>query len=196
MYERFYDVKIAFALTGSFCTFERALIQMQDLADYGAKIIPIMSYNAYSTDTRFGSSADFRERITKICGREIIHTIEGAEPIGPKKMADVLIVAPCTGNTMAKLAGSITDTPVTMAVKSHIRNARPAVLCIATNDALSGSAKNMGILLNAKQYFFVPVRQDDHEAKPASLVAEFELIPETIAAALEGKQTQPMFIQG
>lgn len=194
MFEKLSGIKIAFALTGSFCTFERAITQMEKLAGFGAQIIPIMSVNAYSTDTRFGSSVEFRDRITSICGREIIHSIEDAEPIGPNKMADVMLVAPCTGNTAAKLAGSITDTPVTMAVKSHIRNARPVVLCLATNDALSGSAKNMGVLLNSKHYYFVPMRQDDCNAKPTSLVAEFELIPETVAKASEGKQIQPMFL--
>jgi len=192
MHEKLSGMKIAFALTGSFCTFERAIAQMEKLAGYGAQIIPIMSANAYSTDTRFGSAIEFRERIELICGREIIHSIEAAEPIGPNKMADVMLVAPCTGNTAAKLAGSITDTPVTMAVKSHIRNARPVVLCLATNDALSGSAKNMGILLNTKHYYFVPMKQDDFAAKPASLVAEFELIPETVAKAAEGRQIQPL----
>jgi len=192
MFEELSGKKIAFALTGSFCTFERAIAQMEALAGFGAQIVPIMSANAYSTDTRFGAAAEFRKRIELICGREIIHSIESAEPIGPNKMADVMLVAPCTGNTAAKLAGSITDTAVTMAVKSHIRNARPVVLCLATNDALSGSAKNMGILLNAKHYYFVPMKQDDCNAKPASLVAEFELIPQTLSKALEGRQIQPM----
>jgi len=187
-------VKIAFALTGSFCTFETAIKQMKILTDLGAQIIPIMSDNAYSTDTRFGTAFEFREQIEGICGREIIHTIAGAEPLGPKRMADVLIVAPCTGNTMGKLAGSITDTPVTMAVKSHIRNARPVVLCIATNDALAGSAKNIGALLNLRNYYFVPFEQDDCTSKPTSLVADFEKIPETIVSALAGKQVQPVIV--
>jgi len=194
MFETLKGKKIAFALTGSFCTFDRAITQMKKLADFGAEIIPIMSANAYSTDTRFGSAEEFRREIAGICGREIIHSITEAEPIGPHKMADVMLVAPCTGNTAAKLAGSITDTSVTMAVKSHIRGGRPVVLCVATNDALSGSAKNIGVLMNAKHYYFVPMKQDDPEVKPASLVAEFEKIPETIEAALEGKQIQPVFM--
>jgi dipicolinate synthase subunit B len=188
------NTKIAFALTGSFCTFSAAIEQMEKLSELKAEIIPIMSENAYSTDTRFGTAKMFREQIERICDRELIHTIKEAEPLGPNKMADILLVAPCTGNTLAKLAGSITDTPVTMAVKSHIRNSRPVVLCIATNDALAGSAKNIGALLNNRNYYFVPFRQDDYEAKPTSLVADFELIPETIANALAGKQIEPLIL--
>jgi len=190
----FQGLKIAFALTGSFCTFSETIKQMKLLSDSGAQLIPIMSLNAYSTDTRFGEAKEFCRQIEEICGREIIHTIAGAEPIGPGKMADVMVVAPCTGNTLAKLAGSITDTPVTMAVKSHIRNARPVILCIATNDALAGSAKNIGNLLNNRNYYFVPLRQDDYIAKPTSLVANFEKIPETVTNALAGRQLQPMII--
>jgi len=187
-------VKIVFALTGSFCTFDTTLAQMRRLVSAGAELIPVMSENAYLTDTRFGKAEDFRAQIVEICGREIIHTIKAAEPIGPTKMADVLVVAPCTGNTLAKLALSITDSPVTMAVKSHIRNARPAVLCIATNDALAGSAKNIGALLNNRNYYFVPFGQDDYKVKPTSLVADFERIPETIVEALKGKQVEPLFM--
>jgi len=164
---------------------------MRLLAEAGAVLIPIMSANAYSTDTRFGSAAEFREQIESVCNREIIHTIVGAEPIGPKKMADIMLVAPCTGNTLAKLANSITDGAVTMAVKSHIRNARPVVLCVATNDALSGSAKNIGTLMNTRNYFFVPLCQDDSGSKPTSIVADFSQIPQTLVAALAGKQLQP-----
>ncbi|MCL2633380.1 MAG: dipicolinate synthase subunit B [Oscillospiraceae bacterium] len=184
--------KIAYALTGSFCTFEQTLEQMEVLVAKGAQVIPIMSETAYSTDTRFGNAREFHERIKRICYCEIIHTIVGAEPIGPKKMADVLIVAPCTGNTLAKLANSITDTCVTMAVKSHIRNSRPVILCVSTNDALAGSAKNIGKLMSTKHYYFVPMRQDDYAEKPTSLVADFSLIPETIIHALNNKQLQPV----
>ena len=188
----FTNKKIAFALTGSFCTFAKTIEQMELLVKSGAEIIPIMSANAYSTDTRFGKAGEFHEQIKQICGREIIHTIEGAEPIGPKKMADVMLVAPCTGNTLAKLANSITDTPVTMAVKSHIRNSRPVILCVATNDALAGSAKNIGKLMNNKYYYFVPLKQDDYEQKPTSVVADFDLISDTIIHALNGEQLQPV----
>jgi len=189
----FENVKIALAMTGSFCTFDTTIVQLKRLIELKAQIIPVMSENAYSTDTRFGIAADFREQITELCGREIIHSIKGAEPIGPQRMADVMLVAPCTGNTLAKLALSVTDGPVTMAVKSHIRNSRPVVLCIATNDALAGSAKNIGALLNNRNYYFVPFRQDDYKEKPTSLVADFDKIPETIAKALQGKQIEPLF---
>jgi len=188
------NINIAFALTGSFCTFSEVITQMKKLSELKANIIPIMSENAYSTDTRFGKAETFREQIESICKKQIIHTIEGAEPLGPKKMADILLVAPCTGNTLAKLAGSITDTPVTMAVKSHIRNSRPVVICIATNDALAGSAKNIGALLNNRNYYFVPFRQDDYREKPTSLVAEFELIPQTLERALHKEQLQPLIV--
>jgi dipicolinate synthase subunit B len=187
-------VKIAFAMTGSFCTFDTAVSVMKKLADCGAQIIPVMSDNAYTTDTRFGAAQKWRDEITEIAGREIIHTIKGAEPIGPGKMADVMLVAPCTGNTLAKLAMSITDGAVTMAVKSHIRNARPVVLCIATNDALAGSAKNIGALMNIRNYYFVPLKQDDYKEKPTSLVADFDKIPQTIEAALAGKQIEPLLL--
>ncbi|MCL1881488.1 MAG: dipicolinate synthase subunit B [Oscillospiraceae bacterium] len=188
----FTNINIAYAITGSYCTFADTLTQMEGLAKQGANIIPIMSQNAYSTDTRFGKANEIRTKIEDICQRKIIHTIADAEPIGPKKMADIMLVAPCTGNTLAKLANSITDTAVTMAVKSHIRNARPVVLCIATNDALAGSAKNIGALLNNRNYFFVPLRQDDFMSKPVSIVSDFTKIPATLKAALIGKQLQPL----
>lgn len=156
-------IKIGYALCGSFCTFKKSLEQIKTLVESGAEVTPIMSFNAYNIDTRFGTAEENRKIITELCGREIIHTIEGAEPIGPQKMFDILTVAPCTGNTLAKLAVGIIDTPVTMAVKSHIRNMRPVVIAIATNDALSGSAKNIGALYNYKNYYFVPMSQDDPE---------------------------------
>ena len=184
--------RIGFAITGSFCTFEAAFMQAQTLVQMGAKLIPIMSGNAYGTDTRFGEAKVLTARLSDICGSEIIHTIPGAEPLGPGKMLDVLLVCPCTGNTMAKLANSITDTSVTMAVKSHIRNNRPAVLCISTNDALAGSAKNIGALMNMRNYYFVPLRQDDSNEKPTSLAADFSRVPEAVESALRGKQLQPV----
>ena len=185
-------VRIAYALTGSYCTFAESIATMKSLAEKGAVLIPIMSDNAYSTDTRFGTAEEFVGQIEAICSRAVIHTIKDAEPVGPTKMADIMVVAPCTGNTLAKLAGSITDTAVTMAVKSHIRNARPVVLCIATNDALAGTAKNLGALMNMRNYYFVPLRQDDSNAKPTSVVADFGKLEVTILAALNGKQIQPV----
>lgn len=185
-------VKIGFALTGSFCNFDIALQQAEHLVLRGAELIPIMSQNASTIDTRFGKASQHIERIEGLCGKKIISTIAEAEPIGPRNMTDIILVCPCTGNTMAKLARSITDTAVTMAVKSHIRNTRPVILCIASNDALAGSAKNIGILMNLKSYYFVPMSQDDTENKPTSLVADFSLTEESIIQALSGKQIQPV----
>jgi len=187
-------VKIGFAVCGSFCTFSQAIPRLEMLAEQGAQITPIMSPVAYSTDTRFGLAEYFRERIEKAAGRPIIHTIEDAEPIGPKKLLDVLVIAPCTGNTLAKLALGVTDTPVTMAAKAHLRNARPLVLAIATNDGLAASSKNIGLLMNTQNVYFVPFGQDDCDGKPNSLIAHFERIPETISAALEGRQLQPLLV--
>lgn len=184
--------KVGFALCGSFCTFEKALKAMEKMVALGYEVTPVMSYNAYSLDTKFGTAQSFRERVEQICGKEILASIPAAEPIGPKKMFDVLVVAPCTGNTMAKLCFGVTDTPVTMAVKSHLRGARPVVLALATNDALSGSASNIGTLLNRKNYYFVPFRQDAPETKPRSCVADMERIVEAVEAAKTGKQLQPI----
>lgn len=188
----FDGVRIGFAITGSFCTFAAAFRAAEQLRAEGAELIPIMSYHAALLDTRFGDAAKQVARFEEICGRRVIRTIPDAEPIGPKNMTDVMVVAPCTGNTIAKLAHSITDTPVTMAVKSHLRGARPVVLAVSTNDALSGSAKNLGILLNTRHYFAVPLRQDAPEAKPASLVADFDRLAETVAASMRGIQLQPV----
>lgn len=188
------DVKIGYALCGSFCTFSRSIEQLKRLKEAGADITAIMSFNAASLDTRFGTAEGFRRTIEEITGKPIILTIEGAEPIGPRKMFDVLVICPCTGNTMAKLANSITDTPVTMAAKSHIRNGRPIVIAAATNDGLAGSAKNIGALMNFKEYYFVPLGQDDSEKKPRSLVSDFNELGETILAALDGKQYQPLIL--
>lgn len=188
------NIVVGFALCGSFCTFETALDAMRRLRDAGASIVPILSFHAGKIDTRFGSAESFRARIEAIADRSIIDTIEAAEPIGPQKMCDVLLVAPCTGNTLGKLASGITDTPVTMAVKSHLRNKRPVVLAVSTNDALSASARNLGDLLNRKHYFFVPMSQDDFAKKPTSVVADFSRIEETLAQALEGIQIQPVLL--
>ena len=184
---------IGFAMCGSFCTFSRAVPQMENLIENDYNIIPVMSENAYSTDTRFGLAQGFIDKIEKLTDREIIHTIKSAEPIGPKKMCDLLVVAPCTGNTLAKLAGGIIDTAVTMAVKSHLRIGRPVLLCAATNDGLGAAAQNIGRLLNTKNYYFVPMSQDDCVNKPNSLVAHFELIPECIEQVMKGVQPQPVF---
>ncbi len=184
---------IGFALCGSFCTFDKAMAQMRELADT-YKILPIMSNNAYTTDTRFGKAQDWIQKAEEISGREVVHTIVQAEPIGPKGMVDLLAVAPCTGNTLSKIASGITDTPVTMAVKSALRIGIPVVLCCATNDAMAASGPNLLRLLNTKNVYLVPLRQDDPVKKPVSLVADFTLLPKAIELALEGKQLQPVFL--
>lgn len=187
-------LKIGFAMTGSFCTFDKAFEQMQLLSEMGAEITPIISANSSSMDTRFGSADEHIAKAEKICNKKAILTIKDAEPIGPKNLTDIMIVAPCTGNTLAKLAYSITDTPITMAVKSHLRNFRPVIINISTNDALAGSLKNIGYLMNMKNYYFVPFRQDDSVKKPTSLISDFTLIPQTIINALNGSQIQPVIV--
>ncbi len=186
-------MNIGFALCGSFCTFSKAFPAMEVLAK-DHDVTPIFSTAVYETDTRFGSAADHIARAEAICGRKVIHTIDQAEPIGPKKLLDVLVIAPCTGNTLAKLAHSIADGPVTMAAKSHLRNRRPVVVALSTNDALAGAAENIGKLLGKKNYYFVPFGQDDPIGKPTSMVADYALLPETIAAAAEGRQLQPILL--
>lgn len=186
-------LKLGFCITGSFCTFDSVIEQMKLLSEQYT-IVPIMSYHAYSLDTRFGTAEDYIHKIESICNRRVIATIPEAEPIGPKKMTDLMLVAPCTGNTLAKLSMSITDTPATMAVKSHLRNAQPVIIAVSTNDALSGSAKNIGTLMNLKHYYFVPYRQDNYKGKPTSMVADFSLIPDTIEEAAIGKQIQPFIL--
>lgn len=189
------DKTIGFAICGSFCTFGKVLSRLQTLCNEGFKIIPIMSFNAFSTDTRFGSAESFAERLENMTGNKVICTIADAEPIGPKKMLDLLIVAPCTGNTLAKLAVGIADTPVTLAVKSQLRNARPVLIGISTNDALGTAAANIGTLMSRKHYYFIPYRQDDFINKPTSVVADFSQILPAATAALEGRQLQPMLLQ-
>lgn len=186
-------LKVGVAVCGSFCTFDKVFKQMDELAAVGCELTAIMSYNAHTLDTRFGTAKQHIERLEGITGRGVIHTITAAEPIGPKKYFDVMLVAPCTGNTLAKLALGITDTPVCMAVKSHLRNERPVVLAVSTNDALSGAAKNIGMLRNYKNFYFVPTFQDDSAKKPYSMIADFSQIPQTIEAAMQGKQIQPLF---
>lgn len=188
-------VQVGFALTGSFCTFHQVIEQMKAVAAHPDwQVIPILSPNAYETDTRFGKAADFREQIERICGHEIWHTIAQTEPIGPKKLLDVLLVAPCTGNTLGKLANGITDTSVTMAAKAHLRNGRPVLIAPSTNDGLSASAANLGSLLGRKYIYFVPFGQDDPVHKPTSLVADFSLVADAALAALDGRQLQPMLV--
>ena len=186
------EKNIGFALTGSFCTLKPVIAQMKLLKEEGAHIIPIMSEMVFSTDTRFGKAVDFINEVQTICEREIIASIGKAEPIGPKKMLDLLIIAPCTGNTLAKLALGVNDSCVTMAAKAHLRNGRPLVIAFSTNDGLSGSAENIGRLLNRKNVYFVPFRQDDAAKKPRSLQSDFSLIDQTVEAALRGWQIQPI----
>lgn len=188
------NINIGFTMTGSFCTFKKVIPKIKELKDLGANIIPIMSYNSYNLDTKFGKAKEFIEEIEGITENKIIHTIQGAEPIGPKGLTDIMVVAPCSGNTIAKLANAIIDTPAVMAIKSHLRNQRPLVIAISTNDGLSGSAENIGKLLNRKNYYFVPFRQDNPITKPRSIVFDAEYIIKTIEYALEGEQISPILI--
>lgn len=184
--------RIGFALTGSFCTYEKVFVEMEHLVALGAKVFPIFSYVPQEMDCRFGNWKEFMERATEISGNKPIVTIAGAEPIGPKELLDLLVVAPCTGNTLAKLANAITDTPVTMAVKAHLRTEKPVVIFLSSNDSLGMNFKNVGLLYASKHIYFVPFGQDDAKKKPASLVAHPELLVSTIEKALEGKQIQPV----
>lgn len=185
---------IGFAMCGSFCTFSAAIEQMKKLSDLGYGILPIMSFNAGETDTRFGKAEDFKQEILEISGKTPIEKIVDAEPIGPQKMADLMLIAPCTGNTLSKICGAVTDTPVTMAVKSHIRVEKPVLIALATNDGLAASAQNIGKMLNIKHFYFVPMKQDDPVNKPTSLVADFDLIPDAVELALKNKQKRPVFL--
>ncbi len=184
--------RVGFALCGSFCTHARVLEELEKLCREYETVLPVVSEVCQRTDTRFGTAEAFLSAVEKLTGHTVISSISQAEPIGPKKLLDVLVIAPCTGNTIGKLAGGITDTPVTMAAKAHLRNDRPVVIAIASNDGLSGAAKNLGELMARKNYFFVPFGQDDAVGKPCSLMADFSLIGETIQAALEGRQLQPL----
>lgn len=189
------DKKIGFALTGSFCTFQKTIIELEKIKQIeNTDITPIMSFNSYNLDTKFGKAQDFINKIENLTNHKIINSIQAAEPIGPKKMFDILIVAPCSGNTIAKLANDIIDTPVTMAVKSHLRNNRPVVIAISTNNALSGSAENIGKLLNRKNYYFVPFKQDNPITKPNSLVFDPTYIIRTLEYALDKEQIQPILL--
>ncbi|MBQ7116297.1 MAG: dipicolinate synthase subunit B [Clostridia bacterium] len=187
--------KIGFAVCGSFCTFKAVFEEIKKLKNSGYEIIPIMSENSYSFDTRFGDAAHWREQFRTITGKAIIHTIPQAEPIGPKKMLDALIIAPCTGNTLAKLSSGVADTCVTLAAKAHLRNGRPLIIAPSTNDALSNAGKNIGALLNYKNIYFVPFGQDSFQNKPTSMVADFSRIAEALECALKGEQLQPVIIE-
>ena len=184
--------RIGFAMTGSFCTFRKVLQELEKLSDEGADITPIMSGTAYSTDTRFGTAEGFLKRISDITKKPIISTITEAEPIGPQGLLDILIIAPCTGNTLAKLANGIADSSVTLAAKAHLRNQKPVLIAVSTNDGLGNAAKNIGTLLNSKNIYFVPFGQDDFANKPNSLVADMSLIKEAAISALSGQQLQPI----
>lgn len=185
---------IGYALCGSFCTFKASTEALLSLKDKYGDIVPIMSYNAYGTDTRFGGHDEWIEKIEGICGNKIINTIHDAEPLGPKIALDALIIAPCTGNTLAKLANGITDTPVCMAAKAHLRSDRPLVIALASNDAMSANLGNIAKLLLRKNIYFVPMLQDDPIKKPHSLVADFSLLEETLEGALSGKQIRKLFL--
>lgn len=186
-------LSVGYAMCGSFCTLRQAVDQLKALHALGADVTPIMSDIVYNTDTRFGKCSDYIQEIETLCGKKIIHTVKEAEPIGPRNLLDIIIAAPCTGNTLGKLANGITDTSVTMALKAHLRNEKPVVLAVATNDALGASAKNIGLLFNCRHIYFVPLSQDDPESKPNSLIADFKRLPDTVYAALEGRQLQPLF---
>ena len=186
---------VGFAICGSFCTFKAVFDEVKRLKDAGYDIIPIMSDNSYTLDTRFGDAVHWRRQFTEITGNRIIHTIPQAEPIGPQKLLDALIIAPCTGNTLAKLTWGVTDTSVTLAAKAHLRNGRPLIIAPSTNDALSNAGKNIGALLNYKNIYFVPFGEDDAMKKPTSMVADFTQIQPTLELALKGKQIQPIILE-
>ena len=187
-------VNLGFAMCGSYCTHRLALEQLKILCESYGEVQPIFSENVYTTDTHFGSCKNLQEQVLCLCKKPIIHSIVEAEPLGPKNPLELLVICPCTGNTLAKIAAGITDTAVTMAAKAHLRSNRPLVIALASNDALSSNLKNIGALLTRKEIYFVPMRQDDPEKKPHSLVADFSLLQSTILAAREGKQLQKIFV--
>ncbi|MCI8419301.1 MAG: dipicolinate synthase subunit B [Oscillospiraceae bacterium] len=187
--------RVGFALCGSFCTHAKVLRELEGICGEYEVVVPVVSEICQVTDTRFGTAKSFMKRVEELTGRRAIRSVVEAEPIGPKKLLDVLVIAPCTGNTLGKLAAGITDTAVTMAAKAHLRNDCPVVVAVASNDGLSGAARNLGELLVRKNYFFVPFGQDDPENKPCSLVADFSRIGETVEAALEGRQVQPLLLR-
>ena len=185
---------IGFAMCGSYCTIGKCVESLKNLKNTGVEIIPVMSEKVYTTDNRFNKASELIDKVEEICGNKVLHTITMTEPIGPKKLLDALIIAPCTGNTIAKIANGVTDTAVTMAAKAHLRNKRPLIIAVSTNDGLSNSAKNIGTLLNMKNVYFVPFGQDDPVNKQTSLVANMDKIEETLSFALKGEQIQPILI--
>lgn len=185
---------IGYAFCGSFCTLSRSVKIMAQIKEAGYEILPIMSEITASSDTRFGKAADFVEQIQTICGRHVVRTIPDAEPLGPGIPLEALLICPCTGNTLAKIANGITDTPVCMAAKAHLRSDRPLLITLASNDALSANLRNIGTLLSRKNVYFTPLFQDDPVSKPHSLVADFEKVPDALRAALEGRQLRPLFL--
>lgn len=185
---------IGYAFCGSFCTHAKALRELEGLVRAGQEVLPIMSETVWSTDTRFGRAADLRERVEALTGHSILHTVVDTEPLGPTVCLDALVISPCTGNTLAKLANGITDTAVCMAAKAHLRSDRPLILALASNDALSANLRNIGILLSRKHIYFVPMVQDDPEKKPHSLVADFSCLSRTMEAALQGRQERRLFL--
>lgn len=187
-------ITIGFGLTGSYCTFSKVLAQMEALVQLGYRVIPILSEHTSAIDTRFGTAEEHKKQMKLITGEEILESLPQVEPIGPKRQLDILLIAPCTGNTIAKLANGIADTSVTLAAKSHLRNNRPVVIAVSTNDGLGANARNIGTLLARKHIYMVPFGQDDYIEKENSLVAHFDLIPKTIASALNGKQLQPILV--
>lgn len=190
----FSNCNIGYGITGSFCTFAKTRKEVVRLTEMGANVIPIFSYQAQSCDTRFGSAREFVEGICEITGNEGIKTMQQAEPIGPNNFLDIMVIAPCTGNSAAKLCNGITDTPVLMAAKAHMRNGKPLVIAISTNDALGVNFKTVGGLMNMKNIYFVPFGQDNYKSKPNSMIAKMELLPDTIEAAMRGKQIQPIVV--
>ena len=188
------DMKIGYALTGSFCTIRESLKQMQNLVGNGAKVTPILSYSVSSTDTRFITKAELMSQVEVITGNKPVIDITGAEPIGPKKLMDIIIVAPCTGNSIAKIANGVSDTPVTLACKAHMRNNRPVLLAVSTNDGLGANAVNIGKLINMKNIYLVPFKQDMPAEKPNSLVSDLSLMEKAALSAIEGKQLQPLIL--
>lgn len=189
---KFDGLNIGFAICGSFCTFSKAIDAVKSLKETGANIIPIMSETSYNTDTRFGTAEHFRKILKEITGHDILSSVYETEPIGPKKLLDALVILPCTGNTLAKLSHGIADTSVTLAAKAHLRNKRPIVVGVSTNDGLGTAAENIGRLLTREYMFFIPFSQDDYINKPNSLVADFSKLNDTLALAMDGKQLQPI----
>ena len=184
---------LGYAFCGSFCTHAKALNELKKLIELGYEVLPIMSETVWDTDTRFGAAENLKKEVESLCGREIVHTVVEAEPLGPRTQLDALLICPCTGNTLAKIANGITDTAVCMAAKAHLRSDRPLVISLASNDALSANLQNIAKLLSRKYVYFVPMNQDDPEKKPHSLVADFSLLYPTLHAAFEGRQFRRLF---